>query len=498
MKTFKELKASAKQLYDLLETELNYQVDSEGNVTQNIPDANRIEELVDSIQFPAVVTGTNFIIKGIMKEVDYTYWTSGGARSKVGLAFVEAHKFQVALWYATTRTLIETLQRMGFGENYETVYARMNTEYGRVNENELLLMTLLKELSKIEISKDSLVYGMTLVKQRIATFKRVIAQDGTDKKNGLDKIMSEGPQIGYLEADQLRKQLPPLMSQMPEQTMTSRTWGFEIESPDCKGVEPITNSGIEKGDDGSLRSYESQENCECDCDDCIYHECDCDECSIGSSDPEHCGNSSCATAESAEYRSVGGIQRSKHRGLHELCKELKEKDAEINETAGTHIHVYAADLTTHQVGQVMATYKRLEQLFSVVAGREDVSYARSVVVDHVRKAIKKTGAGLVSEKPVAVNVSNLFTDRGTIEFRQMDCNYEEDMITFWAWLMRGLVTCAKRGATVSNYIKVKDFNDLVNVYGKFNFFLASETPEQIIYGSRQDKFAFTKTQHARA
>lgn len=497
MKTFKEIKRSAGVVAEVLESILNYK-EIDGRVTETIPSITEIENATNALGMPVSITSNNFIIKGAFEEIDYNYWTMDSERAKEALKFFLANKFKVAIWYAALRQMESEI-----GSGYcisvtdEIMYARIGEGYGRIHINETPVITLLKKLQALEISKDNLVFGLRKTQMKIAKFKEVSSRK-EDKNTGLEKILKAGPQIGYVEASDLRKQLPALIEQMPEQTITSRTWGFEIESPDCKGVSPISYSGIEKGDDGSLRSYEGSDDCECDCDDCMYHECDCEFCSSGSSDPDHCGNRNCASAESAEYRSIGGIQRSKHRGMYKLCEELKQQDAEINDTAGTHIHVYAADLTTHQVGQVMATYKRLEQLFEVIAGREDTQYARSVVVDHVRKAIRKSEPGLVADKPIAVNVSNLFSDRGTIEFRQMDCNYDADMITFWAWMMRGLVTCAKRGATISNYMEVKDFNDLVNVYGKFNFFLASEMPEQVIYGTKTDQYAFSKTSHRRA
>jgi hypothetical protein len=496
MKTFKEIRKSAGIAAEALEARLNH-TNIDGNVTETLPSVNDVEMIAIAADLPITTTSHNFIITGPFSEIDYNYWTMDSRHAEEALNFFTTNKFQIAVWYGALRE-IEGKANLGLGvsSTEEIVYARMGENYGRINPNETLVITLLKMIHTLEISKESLVSGLRKTNRKIERFQEIVSSKD-NKSTGLEKILKAGPQIGYVEASDIRKQLPPLMEQLTN-GLTSRTWGFEIESPDCKGVTPITNSGIEKGDDGSLRSYESSDDCECECDDCVYHECDCDYCNTGSSDPDHCGNNSCATAESAEYRSVGGIQRIQHRGMYELCKELTAQNAEINDTAGTHIHVYAADLTTHQVGQVMATYKRLEQLFSVIAGREDVQYARSVVVDHVRKAIRKSNPVLTADKPLAVNVSNLFIDRGTIEFRQMDCNYSADIITIWAWMLRGLVTCAKRGATISDYMEVKDFNDLVNVYGKFNYFLADENPEQVVYGTKSDKYGFKTTAHSRS
>jgi len=270
--------------------------------------------------------------------------------------------------------------------------------------------------------------------------------------------------------------------------LTARTWGFEIEVPDACGVDPIYNSGIEKGEDGSLRSYNS-DNCECDCSSCVYHDCNCDHCEDQNDSPDHdCGYSECSQADMAEFRTTGAIQRLKHSGMYDLLKKLNDNDAEMNDTAGTHIHVWAQDLTTNQVGQVMAIYKYTESIMSVIAGRFNVNYAGEVKASDVAMALSRKNPQLRPVKPVAVNVSHLLnSSRGTIEFRQMDCNLNADRITFWAWLVRGLVEVVKRGATLREFMKVKDLDDMIKVYEVWNYTIQNENPGDIIPGSRVDQ-----------
>jgi hypothetical protein len=59
-------------------------------------------------------------------------------------------------------------------------------------------------------------------------------------------------------------------------------------------------------------------------------------------------------------------------------------------------------------------------------------------------------------------------------------------ITFWAWLVRGLVETAKRGATLKDFKKVQDLNDVIDVLGKFEFFIQNENPGDVIFGSKSD------------
>jgi hypothetical protein len=109
-----------------------------------------------------------------------------------------------------------------------------------------------------------------------------------------------------------------------------------------------------------------------------------------------------------------------------------------------------------------------------------------VPVKYIARALRKTEPQLSLDKPREVNTMHLFNGRGTIEFRQMDCNANAKRITAWAWLVRGFVTAAKRGATMSDYRKCKDLNDVVAVFKRFKVEPNNEHPEQLIYGSKND------------
>lgn len=273
-----------------------------------------------------------------------------------------------------------------------------------------------------------------------------------------------------------------LFDQMPKNSLCSRTWGFELEIADAKGVNPIF--GIEKGDDGSLRSYEADTDCECDCDDCRYHDCNCDYCENNNPDPDHCQSRHCTNADSAEFRSVRGISRCKHAGLIKLCDLLKTEDAEVNDTCGLHIHVYAADLQPKQIGHVLACYKWIEQMIKPICERWDTEYARELTIREVNEGISH---GKISNtKMKAVNTTHLNSDRGTLEFRQMEGTYDYKMITVWAWLVRGLVTCASRGMEIKDFINVKSLDDIERVLGKFKYYLDDESPDKLIPGGQQD------------
>ena len=325
--------------------------------------------------------------------------------------------------------------------------------------------------------------------------RRTNKLETTDSKLGLGLLFERKPK--FVEGEVL-DQVEAAYEAIPTNALSSRTWGFELEIADAKGVD--ATFGIDKGQDGSLRSYESSDDCDCDRSDCTYHDCDCDWCDNRNTDPDHCNGSSCSSADMAEFRSVKGISRVKHAGLSKLCANLTDVDAEVNDTCGVHIHVYAQDLTTKQVAHTLAIYKWLENMMAAIAGRDDVNYAKRIPTEYIKLAYSNK---LQADKPRAINLTHIIGSdfnyqRGTAEFRQMAGNYDFKLITVWAWTLRGLIEVAKRGAQLKDFLAVKSFNDLIEVYGKFNFFLHDEHPDLLIPGGQQDSKHIKRYAHERA
>lgn len=355
----------------------------------------------------------------------------------------------------------------------------------------------------VVITKNDYIEGKKLVENRLFFLENELKNLGgaQAKVSGLSTLFDKKP----MSAKPTREEIELIESQrdaayavFPSQAITSRTWGWEMEIADAKGVDAVF--GVDKGEDGSLRAYEANTDCDCDCDDCYYHECDCEHCETGSSDPDHCDGRNCSTADSAEFRTKNGSNRLMHAGLFKITKELADVEAEVNDTCGLHIHVYAQDLETKQVAQVLAIYKWLENIMAILAGRDDVNYAQRIPIEYVKGAYK---GKLPADKPRAINLNHLLGtyvdgNRGTIEFRQMAGTYDAKQITFWAWLVRGMVEIAKRGAELKNFLHVKDLNDIIEVYAKFNFFLHDEGAELLIPGGMQDKKHIKLYAHERA
>jgi hypothetical protein len=108
-------------------------------------------------------------------------------------------------------------------------------------------------------------------------------------------------------------------------------------------------------------------------------------------------------------------------------------------------------------------------------------------VEDISNALRKSNPVLRPQKPLVVNVSNLInSSRGTIEFRQQNCNLNSKRISVWAWLVRGLVEIAKRGATFGDFKKCESLDDVIKIYAKYNFTVKNENPGLLIPGSKSD------------
>jgi hypothetical protein len=151
-----------------------------------------------------------------------------------------------------------------------------------VNNFNASKLTLTLELIKnTKITKESYLKGVAVYGAMLTDLEKSIIGKG---KSGIDQVFSSRPEpLNNTDRQAIRNKVANLFDNI-KNGLSSRTWGFEIEVPDAKGVE--APRGIDKGDDGSLRSKNTTD-CECDCRDCTYHECNCDNCDNYNEDPDH-------------------------------------------------------------------------------------------------------------------------------------------------------------------------------------------------------------------
>jgi hypothetical protein len=233
---------------------------------------------------------------------------------------------------------------------------------------------------------------------------------------------------------------------------TPRSWGFEIETPEADELyHGLSSEELELMDfceDASIDGAGNEE-CECDCRYCYYHECDCDSCEVeGSNDPDHgCGNDACYS-EGTEYQEVktldGGVKTTHPEALTALVGAGLET-VKITSQCGLHLNIGSQDLTAQQVAKVLTAYRVGSWLFDTISGRTENRFAQAISPDLEAQAIRETATG----KYYAVNTSHHFNNvkhnpiRARLEFRQHAGENSASEIRAWAWLLCELVEFAK-------------------------------------------------------
>ena len=261
-----------------------------------------------------------------------------------------------------------------------------------------------------------------------------------------------------------------------------RTYGFEIETPNADTVRENAlralrahNLAREADDthahpihletildwkgDGSVTGENQNEECECDCFDCRYHECDCDDCEQRNTDPEHgCGSDYCYNAGTyQEITSVGGTSTTHPLSL-EILADAKLREAEVNDTCGLHIHIGSGDLTPAQVASVISAYRALADILDPIAERAGAYYCQTNSDNDIAEA----RAGRGTEKYRAVNTAPHFSNYrpDTIEFRQHAGTVSTVAVRAWAVLLVHLVEYAKRNRPIYWLARCRDFDEL--------------------------------------
>ena len=273
--------------------------------------------------------------------------------------------------------------------------------------------------------------------------------------------------------------------------LVRRTWGIELEVYDAKDIRAhhINDSVLTSCSDSSITGGD-YDDCECDCDDCVYHECDCEHCESYNDSPDHCGNSYCVSGDPLEFKTKKGQWTSKVPAVTELYKKLNEEEAEVNDSCGLHCHVYALDLDAKQMGHAMGAYAIIAPKFNRALGRYNTNYAAAIEPGRV-KALLKGEAEIGGTR----NEFNLHALQkfGTIEFRQAEATLNLELTYGWAWICRGIITAAKEGAKVTEYKDISTVQDLIDLFAKYGHTINDElNGRDHVYGTVRDNEHYRK------
>jgi hypothetical protein len=168
---------------------------------------------------------------------------------------------------------------------------------------------------------------------------------------------------------------------------------------------------------------------------------------------------------------VSPILTSMHsRGLKQICDDLEY--APRTDSAGIHVHVEAKELTVRQISQLVLAYDSIEHLIESSYDRVERGYCKRRSADDILEIARdaKTAPNQQSmnkgDRYVTVNLQAL-SAHGTIEFRAMGPKYNYDHLVRWAMFCREMVNCAKNGATMQDWAKVKDWEGVLGMFLKF-------------------------------
>lgn len=254
----------------------------------------------------------------------------------------------------------------------------------------------------------------------------------------------------------------------------TRPWGFEVEAPEGYKITDIP-VGLDVTCDGSVDSHNSYApDCDCDCDDCS-HSCDCGRCEYSDYDPDHCGEIGSCNRNYNEFMSVGPVFDSYPDMLVELCENLA--DTEQNDTAGVHVHVQAKDLTGYEVARVLRVYRNVQWMMSAIAGRSGSRYAIDMDsnddvnldianFEAMKDSLARDTRYYANNRYQAVNTHSLYK-HGTIEFRQMACNFNANEIASWGRLHRALLNAVKAGLRPFETESVENLAGYIRVLSRY-------------------------------
>lgn len=263
----------------------------------------------------------------------------------------------------------------------------------------------------------------------------------------------------------------------PAGSKASRSWGIEVETVQAN----LTSRprGWDQRYDGSLESLSSYGDCRYD-----YCECGCDDCNDG----EH---SDCYS-DSDEGGCAEFVSPILHHfnsdGLRQLCSDIG--DAECNTSPGIHVHVDAADLSTHDVARLVRIYSLISPFLIPYTKRQVFGYCKDISTNNIAHwlSVARDSQRGSSKLSVAQAVQSQADDRyrdinlqaynahGTIEFRAMGPVYDYKHLVRWAWLCRELVNISKLDVPDTLWRNVTSMSDILNIVYEYG----SETSDTVM------------------
>jgi len=289
-----------------------------------------------------------------------------------------------------------------------------------------------------------------------------------DSSDALYKFLDSSERRTFEAADLLSIEMAP------HGTLSSRTWGIEVESGGARGAN--TPKGWDAKGDGSLRSAYAEQDAAAQITDGGHWEaCECgdDECEDRDWIPGTNDEPAPYVDRSQDCREfVSPILHSVHsKGLEELTSYLSTQPQ--NASAGIHVHVGASDLTPKQIGGLVFAYNLLEPMLAPLYRRERRNYCQArdaSAVIQVMRAAKTAKSnremGRIGERYTTVNLWAL-QSHTTVEFRAMGPVYDYEYLIRWAYFVREMVNAAKADVPVKRWTKARSLQDVLAIFMEY-------------------------------
>jgi len=367
-----------------------------------------------------------------------------------------------------------------------------------------------EEANSIRVA--SIIAAIDVVDKFVSTYRqramkdmkaKAIARDAETHYKKKPQRSGVGDFDGFIskvrEQRKSREVIIPNFPLAPSGTLSSRTWGIEVETGGARGVN--TPAGWSGKGDGSLRSaytasWERKQAEAAEGQSSEFSLNFMDGHTNDREDRELCawqsGCSSCDETRRANVAArigltqnvrsgdrydtrefVSPILHSTHsRGLKKLLEQINTQPQ--NKSAGIHVHVGADDLNAKQIGSLIYGYNVIEPLLTASyrrgTSREYCRERDSYEIRRILDAAKKNPNGQANSVPsgdryVTLNLQSL-DSHNTVEFRALSGkgNYNYEYLVRWALICRELVNVAKAGVNQKEWNRIDSWEKLLDLF----------------------------------
>lgn len=163
------------------------------------------------------------------------------------LEYIKNNRMKTILWMATMYSLGAKTSHI-YSVNVRNANIIMGQDEQRQGVDGVGVETLnfyqfLMHIRDLVVTKDDLLMATIRYSDWLKSYNAQVSRivdhnNGEEKNNGLAKVFQDAPKP---DEEVIKTQLAEAIKLLPVNGLTSRTWGFEVEVPDAKGVDVASN-----------------------------------------------------------------------------------------------------------------------------------------------------------------------------------------------------------------------------------------------------------------